>query len=477
MQRVRAAVHALVGTHERRVLSLLLLVLALDYADRTLVSALGPTLKHVFTLDNFKFGLLLTAFAVVGAGATIPLGILTDKTNRTILLALSLVVWSVAVGVVGAAVSFAMLLGVRLLLGAVAAASGPTTPSLTGDVVPVGQRGKARGFIDSGQLVGAGVGFVLPVIVLAFLSWRWCFWILALGGAALALGFFRVREPERTGAAGPEGDDQEDAASGVSRVRELVKERGIQPSERALVREPPTELSMWDAAKYVVRVRTDLIVLIARTIGDFFFQGISLFAVVFASQWYGISQSEAEIAVLIVGVGALAGVLLVGRLSDALLRRGHLNSRVWLGGLGYLLAPAALYPAFLTHSLAVALPLFAVGAFLLAGAAPPLDAVTIDVLVPRLRGRAESVRQVLRTLAEGGAPALIGFLGDRLAGGGAAGLELTFLIVLPALVLDGLITLLALRTYQPDVAAALASAKQREEASDQPRQRDARATA
>jgi hypothetical protein len=98
-----------------------------------------------------------------------------------------------------------------------------------------------------------------------------------------------------------------------------------------------------------------------------------------------------------------------------------------------------------------------VGAFFLAGAGPPLDAVRIDVIVPRLRGRAESIRQVLRAFAEGGAPLLIGILADRLAGGGGAGLQLALLIVLPVVVLNGLILLIALRTYQPDVAAAVAS--------------------
>lgn len=127
------------------------------------------------------------AFAFIGAPAVIPLGMLTDRVNRTLLLAISLLLWALATGVTGAAISFAMLFGARLFLGIVAATTGPTAPSLIGDLVPSSKRGASFGYINSGQLIGDGIGFVLPVVVLGFLSWRWCFWILGIAGLALAL--------------------------------------------------------------------------------------------------------------------------------------------------------------------------------------------------------------------------------------------------------------------------------------------------
>lgn len=453
--------------YERRVMTLLLLILALDYADRTLIGALGPTLEQVYHISQAQLGYLSSAFLLVGVGAVVPLGVLTDRVRRMRLLAWCLVIWSVMEGVTGAALSFAMLFGARVFLGIVSAATGPTTPSLTGDLVPGRARARALGFIDSGQLVGDGIGYLLPVVVLAFASFRWTFWFLGFCGILLIIACWRVREPERTGAAGPGGaanSDTEGEPSEPGKAQQVVQEQDIQPSQTALLHDDPRELSLWEAARYTFRVRTNLIVQIARSIGDFFFMGISTFAIVFATGWYGISQSLADVAILVVGLGALAGVLLVGRLADRFLRRGRLNSRLWLGALGYLLAPVALAPAFLTRTLALALPLFALGAFFLGGAGPPLDAVRLDVLVPLLRGRAEAVRQAMRAAAEGGAPALIGFLSSVLAGGGTAGLELALLVVLPLLIVNSLILLLALRTYQPDIAAALASAKQDERA-------------
>lgn len=457
----------LTGTFQRRTLTLLALVLVLDYADRTLVGALGPTLKSTFGINNFQLGLLAAAFSFVGAGASIPFGMLTDRVSRTMLLALSLVLWCVALGFVGAAISFGMLFGARIFLGAVSATSGPTTPSLIGDLVPASERGEALGFITGGQLVGGGIGLLLPVIITAFTSWRWAFWLLAIAGATLAIAFWRIGEPERTGSTGPadppvadpdHGNRREEGPQG-GKEEEIVEERRVEPSARAILTRPPAELSYLDVVGYVIRVRTDLIVLTARSIGDFFFQGIATFAVVFATGWYGISQSGADLAIMVVGVGALVGVLVIGRIADAVLRHGNLNGRLWIGGIGYVLATFAAYPAFLTHSLPVALAFFALAGFFLAGVGPALDAVRIDVLVPEMRGRAEAIRQVMRTVAEGGAPIAIGLLAGALSSESATGLQRAFLITLPLLAVNGLVMLVALRTYQPDIAAAVASDK------------------
>ncbi len=453
-RRARAIYERFFGSHRQRLLTLMLLLFVLDFADRTLVGALGPTIKHTFSIDNFQFGLLSAAFVLVGAGATIPIGMLTDRVSRTMVIAIGLVLWTIAVALVGASVSFAMLFVSRLFLGVVAATSGPTVPSLVGDITPAGERAKAMGSVDVGQLIGTGLGFLLPVIITAFVSWRFAFWLLAVWGAFLALAFWRVGEPQRTKGTGPGEEKGQE-----SDVQKAVREAGVKPNPLAIVTKPPEQMSMWEATRYVVRVRTDLIVLVTRSFGDYFLAAISAFAVVFATQWYKISQSEANIAILVLGIGALLGVLLLGRFADRMLVRGHPRSRVLLGAAGYLVAPIIFFPAFLTHSIFLAVVLFTLGAFCLAGSIPTLDAVRIDVVIPRLRGRAESIRRVFRTVAEGSAPLATGFLAQHLLGGGVEGLRAAFLIALPSVFIAGVVLLIALRTYEPDVAAALESSQ------------------
>ena len=125
--------------------------------------------------------------------------------------------------------------------------------------------------------------------------------------------------------------------------------------------------------------------------------------------------------------------------------------------MAYVIAAVSLVPAFFVHKLLYALPVIVISGFFLAGAGPLLDAVRMDVLVPKLRGRAEAIRGVIRTLAEGAAPLVFGVMAGVLAGGGHAGLRLTFLLLLPALFLNGALVLVATKTYPGDMAAALAS--------------------
>jgi len=67
----RGLLHALAGrlsmNYQRRAMTALLLVFVLDYGDRTLIGALGPTLEHVFHIGNGQLGLLAAAFAFIGA--------------------------------------------------------------------------------------------------------------------------------------------------------------------------------------------------------------------------------------------------------------------------------------------------------------------------------------------------------------------------------------------------------------------------
>jgi hypothetical protein len=59
---------------------------------------------------------------------------------------------------------------------------------------------------------------------------------------------------------------------------------------------------------------------------------------------------------------------------------------------------------------------------------------------------------MLRTGAEALAPLLFGFLADHLAGGGHRGLQVTIIVMLPALVANAVLLLVARRFYLRDIA-------------------------
>lgn len=222
-----------------------------------------------------------------------------------------------------------------------------------------------------------------------------------------------------------------------------------------------------DAVRYVLRVRTNRILITASALGYLFFAGIQTFAVLLMRSRYGLSQPTASALLILVGLGALAGVVLGGRLADHLLRRGRVNARVIVGAVGYMAAAAIFVPALISPVLIVSLPLFALGAGALAAPDPAVNAARLDVMHPRLWGRAEGVRTMLQMLALAAGPLLFGLISSALGGpqnstsGGVvkhtSALAETFLIMLTAVGSAGLILLRAKRTYARDVATAAAS--------------------
>ena len=463
VERVTAA---LGGRSKAVTVALLAAVLALDSADRGAVGVLAPSLKSAFSLSNTDIGLLSSVVSIVGAAATLPAGVLTDRIRRTGLLAVSVATWAVAMALSGLAVSFLMLVLTRLFLGAVTATSGPAASSLTGDLYPPRRRGSVLGWIDSGELVGLGVGYLLVGAVIAVLSWRWVFAILGIVGAALVVPLWRLPEPSRGAcheeeanrAGRPSGDPRSEASA----VADVIARAHIRPDPRTVLQGHDAEISLWEAVRYVLRVRTNVIVILASSVGYFFLSGLKVFAIVFAVHQYGLSQSTSSVVLPIVGIGSVAGLVAGGRLGDALLARGVLNARLFVAAAGFGLTAAAALPALLVHSLALAAPLLVVGGAGLGVPNPPMDAVRLDIIHPALWGRAEAIRTVLRTGGEAVAPLLFGFLADHLGGGGHHGLQLTMLIMLPALVANGGLLLLATRTYPTDVASVHASLQRSE---------------
>lgn len=418
-------------------------VLGLSGADLATVSATTDQLEHVFHVGNTEIGLLVSVVSLVGALGTLPVGVLTDRSRRTRLLAVSIVVWSAALVASGAAMSYGWLIGARLVLGVATATTGPTVSSLVGDYFPTGDRGRVYSLILGGELAGTGVGFVVAGEISSVLPWRFAFWWLAVPGLLLAWLVSRLPEPER-GAATAERD----GSGGLA-----ARKTDAAPDPNLVLHSDPAERSVWWAVRYVLRVRTNVVIIIASALSYFFFAGLRSFAILFVTQHYGLAKPVASSLVLVVGVGAVLGVVAGGRISDRGVRQGHVRARVVVPAVCLLAVAPVIAPALLTTAIAAALPLLTLGAALLGAANPPMDAARLDIMHPRLWGRAEAVRTVLRTVAEAAAPVLFGFVSDHVL----PGLQLTFLVFLAPLLLAGLLVLPALRTYPRDVATAAAA--------------------
>jgi predicted MFS family arabinose efflux permease len=429
----------------------LALALALDAADKGAVGAVAAPLEHDLGLAATQVGMLVAVVALLGGAATLPAGMLVDRVRRTRLLAGSILLWGLAMVASAVSGTFLWLLLSRLGLGLVTGVTGPSVASLIGDYVASGQRGQAYGSLLSGELVGTGLGLVGAGLIAGLLSWRWSFALLAPPALVVAWLVWRLPEPAR-GHRLRERAAQHDPAAGRA-----VERAEIPPRRQAILRRDPARLSIWAAVRYVLTVRTNVLLIVASSVGYFFFGGLRTFSVVFARGHYSVSQTTASSLALLIGAGAVAGVLVGGRLGDRGFRRGRVSARVAVAAAGFVAAAVILAPAIWSTAVAISLPLYVVAAGALALSNPPLDAARLDVIHHRLWGRAEAVRTVARTLAEAGGPLLFGLIADHVFHGGTRGLELTFLLMLLPLAANGLILLPALATYPRDVASALAS--------------------
>ena len=484
------------GPARLRVIVLLACVLGLDSADQGAIGAVAPSLERSLHISNVELGLLITVTSLVGAAATIPMGNYVDRTRRVRLVAGAIILWALAEAVSAVSVDYTMLVITRVALGAVTAVAAPAVASLVGDLFPASDRGRIYGFIVTGEILGAGFGVLVAGLVSGGFGWRPAIGILALPSFALAYALLRyLPEPARGGhswivadaeeiPATREAPDTESPAFGsespdapkdgqAAPLREEVERQDIAPVDEIVLDEDPSGWSLRQAIRYVVRVRTNVVMIVASSLGYFFYAGLKTFAVLFVRGHYHVSQSVTVSLIILVGAGAVAGVIVGGRLADRRIERHHLTARVNVGIVGYCVAALVLAPALLTTNLFIAIPLIMVGAAGIAAPNATLDAARLDVIPSQLWGRAEAVRTVLRTSLEAFAPLIFGLIsevfgsskgGFGVVGGGlhsagasaaeVSGLGDAFLIMLVPLFFSGLLLIWARRTYPTDVASA-----------------------
>jgi predicted MFS family arabinose efflux permease len=459
------------GRASARVAAALALVFALSSADLGAIGAMALQLKQGLGIGETQIGLLLTASFLVGAIATLPFGWLVDRTNRTRVLGLAVVLWGVAMGLSAAATSYPELLLTRLALGGVIAVAVPAVASLVGDYFQPQRRGRIYGYILAGELVGMGFGYVVSG-ELALLSWRIGFLGLALPAFWVAWLVLRLPEPARGGAdwlepgqehigdrpkaGSPAGGRNADIAGASGLIHDLIRGAHIAPRPHLVRRENPARQSLLWAAGYVLRIPTNIVLVIASAVGYSFFAGMQTFGVVFVHGWFGLAHSAAIGLVLLFGACGLVGALAGGRLGDYLLSRRYLSARIIVATLAYLGTAVFLVPFFTTHRLRVAVPALMLAGFGLGAVNPPMDAARLDIMHPYLWGRAEAVRVALRQIGEALGPVLFGYVAEHVFQGGPVGLQRTFLVMLIPLFVSGGIAFLAFRTYPRDVATAYA---------------------
>jgi len=202
-----------VGAYAWYALFVLVIVYALNFIDRQILSILAEDIKRDLGLEDAQIGFLYgTAFAVFYALFGIPLGRLADSWYRGRVMAIGLALWSTMTALSGFATSFAMLAVARVGVGVGEAAASPAAYSMISDWFPKEKRATALSIYSSGLYIGGALslpigGFVLSrwnmaypdptTAPLGLVGWQAAFLAVGVPGLLIALWVLSLREPQR----------------------------------------------------------------------------------------------------------------------------------------------------------------------------------------------------------------------------------------------------------------------------------------
>ena len=402
--------------------TILFTINVLNYADRYVLSAVMPKIKHEFGLTDFRGGLLISSFLLVYALTTLPLGRWADKGVRKNIVALCVVFWSGATLFAGLARTVPQLFSTRAILGIGEAGYGPATVSLLGDYFSKGQRGRVLSYWSVGTLVGAALGVAVGGHIADSYGWRAAFFVVGLPGLIIALLAWRMREPKRGSFEREEDVTDAEAEHGHSQ-------------------------NFWWTVRHLLSIPTYWALLGALTFSLFAIGGTSFWLPTYLVREFHFTLSRAgSLSGIVLIVSGLLGTLIGGWLSDFLQRRRP-EGRLLTAMLGLLIGAPLVLIALLTHNLFVFVGIFIFAGIALNFCTGPLNAVLQDIVRPGMRATAVGLLLLCaHVFGDAAAPTLIGFLSDIYR------LNIALLITTPTFILlAGLVCLLGLRSVARDM--------------------------
>lgn len=169
------------------VLTILFLVMMLNFIDRQIITILAEAIKVDLGLSDSQIGLMTgLSFALFYTTLGIPLAAVADRWNRSKLIALAISIWSVMTILCGLAANFIQLFLARCGVGIGEAGSSPASHSLIADLFPPEKRSGALGVLGMAVPIGAFVAYTGGGWMVENLGWRWA--LIIAGAPGLLLG-------------------------------------------------------------------------------------------------------------------------------------------------------------------------------------------------------------------------------------------------------------------------------------------------
>jgi MFS family permease len=169
----------------------------MNFFDRQIIGGVGEGIRREWGLTDTALGLLGTVFTLLYAIVGLPLGRLSDRTERRWILAAGVFTWSLLTAASGAARNFPQLIAARLGVGVGEATCSPASTSLLGDLFPTATRARAVAIWMLGLPLGLGLANGAGGWILQNWGWRNAFYVAAVPGIVCAVAALMIREPKR----------------------------------------------------------------------------------------------------------------------------------------------------------------------------------------------------------------------------------------------------------------------------------------
>ncbi|MGF6952239.1 ACS family D-galactonate transporter-like MFS transporter [Neobacillus sp. B4I6] len=172
--------------------------IAINYLDRTVLSATTPTIMKEFGLNAAQMGIVMSAFFWTYALFQIPAGWLADKVGQRFSLALSVAWWSIATALTAFSQGMKSLLIFRTLLGMGEAGAYPSSAGVTAKWFPDRERTRVSAIFDSGSKVGTAIAMPFVVWLMTAFGWKVPFIVSGLLGLVwVTIWWAYYRDPEK----------------------------------------------------------------------------------------------------------------------------------------------------------------------------------------------------------------------------------------------------------------------------------------
>lgn len=302
---------------------LLWLVGCLNYIDRMMIMTMRSSLVEAIPMSDVQFGLLTTLFLWVYAAFSPLAGYLADRLNRSMVIVVSFMVWSIVTWLTAYSKTYEQLLATRALMGISEACYIPAALALISDYHRTTTRSIANGIHMTGLMVGSAMGG-LGGMMAEHHDWSYAFkffGIIGIGVALVLMFFLRDRPGARAAS----------AETGEPRVRLLDGLRVLLGNKAFLM-----ALAYWGS----------LAVCVWSVVG---------WMPTYLKEQFHLSQSEAGMsATAYLQVASLAGVLIGGAWADRW-SRSHPRGPLFVVMIGLIVAAPCIIITSLANALWVAL--------------------------------------------------------------------------------------------------------------------------